>query len=250
MLGSLLCLPGSGSVLLDPYGSTISETTSEAWSVEVLPSDSGREPGSFCRCQHPLTVILLSLLSSVLHFISMTVSNVCLHAHVCIHAYLCLLDIVGVGTPGVFAWHSIPKMCACICHHICAHLPVFQGRSACASKRQLRVSLEGPPGVFAPAVEQWGGKRKDSSCPQSVYVVSVFFIWLDLTLHCSQTGVYILYCYDNNSTGHQYTSVVSLCQSKYSLINHRLYFLCLFLLIEHTVQTILLIRNYMLNSPF
>lgn len=47
MLGSLLCLPGSGSVLLDPYGSTISETTSEAWSVEVLPSDSGRDPGSF-----------------------------------------------------------------------------------------------------------------------------------------------------------------------------------------------------------
>ncbi|XP_010147576.1 PREDICTED: GTPase-activating protein and VPS9 domain-containing protein 1 isoform X1 [Eurypyga helias] len=41
MLGSLLCLPGSGSLLLDPCtGSTISETTSEAWSVEVLPSDS------------------------------------------------------------------------------------------------------------------------------------------------------------------------------------------------------------------
>ncbi|XP_035291895.1 GTPase-activating protein and VPS9 domain-containing protein 1 isoform X2 [Anguilla anguilla] len=40
MLGSLLCLPGSGPLLLDPYGSTISETTSEAWSVEVLPSDS------------------------------------------------------------------------------------------------------------------------------------------------------------------------------------------------------------------
>ncbi|KAG8554306.1 hypothetical protein GDO81_003754 [Engystomops pustulosus] len=41
MLGSLLCLPGSGSILLDPCtGSTISETTSEAWSVEVLPSDS------------------------------------------------------------------------------------------------------------------------------------------------------------------------------------------------------------------
>ncbi|XP_066499609.1 GTPase-activating protein and VPS9 domain-containing protein 1 isoform X1 [Hoplias malabaricus] len=40
VLGSLLCLPGSGSVLLDPYGSTVSETTSEAWSVEVLPSDS------------------------------------------------------------------------------------------------------------------------------------------------------------------------------------------------------------------
>lgn len=41
MLGSLLCPHGSSSVLLDPYGSTISETTSEAWSVEVLPSDSG-----------------------------------------------------------------------------------------------------------------------------------------------------------------------------------------------------------------
>uniref|UniRef100_A0A1A8PI57 GTPase activating protein and VPS9 domains 1 n=1 Tax=Nothobranchius pienaari TaxID=704102 RepID=A0A1A8PI57_9TELE len=43
MLGSLLCLPGSSSVLLDPYGSTISETTSEAWSVEVSsrPSTPG-----------------------------------------------------------------------------------------------------------------------------------------------------------------------------------------------------------------
>lgn len=43
MLGSLLCPHGSSSVLLDPYGSTISETTSEAWSVEVLPSDSGTD---------------------------------------------------------------------------------------------------------------------------------------------------------------------------------------------------------------
>ncbi|XP_026568323.1 GTPase-activating protein and VPS9 domain-containing protein 1 isoform X3 [Pseudonaja textilis] len=41
VLGNLLCLPGSSSVLFDPCtGSTISETTSEAWSVEVLPSDS------------------------------------------------------------------------------------------------------------------------------------------------------------------------------------------------------------------
>lgn len=48
MLGSLLCLPGSGSVLLDPCtGSTISETTSEAWSVEVLPSDSGQNHTGF-----------------------------------------------------------------------------------------------------------------------------------------------------------------------------------------------------------
>uniref|UniRef100_A0A672QB45 GTPase-activating protein and VPS9 domain-containing protein 1 n=1 Tax=Sinocyclocheilus grahami TaxID=75366 RepID=A0A672QB45_SINGR len=38
-LCSMLCLP----VLLDPYGSTISETASEAWSVEVLPSDSAAD---------------------------------------------------------------------------------------------------------------------------------------------------------------------------------------------------------------
>ena len=49
MLGSLLCLPGSGSVLLDHCtGSTISETTSEAWSVEVLPSDSGQYAVTIC----------------------------------------------------------------------------------------------------------------------------------------------------------------------------------------------------------
>lgn len=41
MLGSLLCFTAPGPVLLDPCGSTMSETTSEAWSVEVLPSDSG-----------------------------------------------------------------------------------------------------------------------------------------------------------------------------------------------------------------
>lgn len=41
MLGSLLCFPAPGPILLDPCGSTMSETTSEAWSVEVLPSDSG-----------------------------------------------------------------------------------------------------------------------------------------------------------------------------------------------------------------
>lgn len=85
----------------------------------------------------------------------MTVSNVNFHAAVCMRAYLCLFDTLGVGTPGVVAWHFIPKMCACICHHICVHLPVFQERSAFASKSQLRVSLEGPPGVFAPVVEQW-----------------------------------------------------------------------------------------------
>ncbi|CAH2275542.1 GTPase-activating and VPS9 domain-containing 1 isoform X5 [Pelobates cultripes] len=41
MLGSLRCLPGSGSLFLDPCtGSTISETTSEVWSVEVFSSHS------------------------------------------------------------------------------------------------------------------------------------------------------------------------------------------------------------------
>lgn len=59
MLGSLLC-PGSGSVLLDPYGSTISETTSEAWSVEVLPSDSGMKPGLML----PSPPLFFGLLSS------------------------------------------------------------------------------------------------------------------------------------------------------------------------------------------
>uniref|UniRef100_A0A8B9HQD9 GTPase activating protein and VPS9 domains 1 n=1 Tax=Astyanax mexicanus TaxID=7994 RepID=A0A8B9HQD9_ASTMX len=58
MLGSLLCLPGPGSVLLDPYGSTISETTSEAWSVEVLPSDSGKQ--SLRNQLNPLYVVLVS----------------------------------------------------------------------------------------------------------------------------------------------------------------------------------------------
>uniref|UniRef100_A0A3B4BFW2 Ras-GAP domain-containing protein n=1 Tax=Periophthalmus magnuspinnatus TaxID=409849 RepID=A0A3B4BFW2_9GOBI len=62
MLGSLLCLPGSGSVLLDPYGSTISETTSEAWSVEVLPSDSGRMIySSFLPCFFVFMVYFLCL---------------------------------------------------------------------------------------------------------------------------------------------------------------------------------------------
>lgn len=101
MLGSLLCLPGSGSVLLDPYGSTISETTSEAWSVEVLPSDSGLfccflwllKPWRSCVCA-------------------------CMHVCPCVHISVCSM---GVGTPGVAARHSISEMCECSCHHICAH---------------------------------------------------------------------------------------------------------------------------------
>lgn len=118
---------------------------------------------------------------------------------VCLHAYLCLCHTVGVGTPGVAARQYIPEVCVCICHHICVHLPVFQGRSACASKRQLMVSLEGPPGVFAPVVELCGRRIGDSSCPQSVLLCQFFFIQLDLTYSC-ETGLYILYFLDNNHT--------------------------------------------------
>lgn len=178
MLGSLLCLPGSGSVLLDPYGSTISETTSEAWSVEVLPSDSGGKLDSFSRCN-----ILLLQTACSQSVVSVIVLIHALHLHdshkcvCCVHMCGCMrLDVccvwLGLETPGVAALHSIPKMCAYICHHVYVHLPVFHGRSERASKRQLRVSSERPPGVCAPAVKQWGGKRKDSSCPQSVYMMS------------------------------------------------------------------------------
>lgn len=178
MLGSLLCLPGTGSVLLDPYGSTISETTSEAWSVEVLPSDSGGgKPGFILlfQCPFVFTLILIGYCLIGLR---------CAFAFTCVLIYACSIFMFlpyseegwGEGTPGVVALHSYQKMCTCICHHICMHLLVFQGRSASASKRQLRVSLEGPPGVFAPVVEQWGGKRKDSSCPQSAYMVSVLYL--------------------------------------------------------------------------
>lgn len=182
MLGSLLCLPGSSSVLLDPYGSTISETTSEAWSVEVLPSDSGRpSDSSFSFCY-------------------------CLYLR-CVFAWIFMVDTVGVGTPGVVGWHSIPKMCACICHHICAHLPVFQGRSACARERQIRVSLEGPPGVFAPVVEHCWGKQ--------LFAVTVFIL-LGLTLHCSEAFIVRTVCTQSISVPIQFV---------------------FFFQIEHTVQT-------------
>lgn len=105
--------------------------------------------------------------------------GVCAHVCVCICVCMCVCGWWGLETPGVAALHSIPKMCACICHHVCVHLPVFQGRSARASKRQLRVSLEGPPGVFAPVVEQWGGKAQGQQLSSvSLHGVKPF-IWLD-----------------------------------------------------------------------
>lgn len=61
------------------------------------------------------------------------------------------------------------------------------------------VSLEGPPGVFAPVVELCGGRIGDSSCPQSVLLCQFFLIQLDLTYSC-ETGLYILYFLDNNHT--------------------------------------------------
>lgn len=54
-----------------------------------------------------------------------------------------------------------------ICHRTAVNLPVFQGRSACASKRQLRVSLEGPPGVFAPVTA--AGREAQGQQLSSVY---------------------------------------------------------------------------------
>lgn len=82
MLGSLLCPHGSGSVLLDPYGSTISETTSEAWSVEVLPSDSGTN--------------LWLLLAFAVVFMSDALAYI----------FTSVWHKWGVGTPGVPALHS------------------------------------------------------------------------------------------------------------------------------------------------
>lgn len=98
---------------------------------------------------------------------------------VCLHACFCLLNTMGAGTSGVVSVQLLHKVCSCICH-ICVFMPVFQDKYVCACKRQLRASLEGPPGVSAPVVEQWEEKHKDSSCPQSLYTVSV----LNLTLHC------------------------------------------------------------------
>lgn len=47
------------------------------------------------------------------------------------------------------------KPCACTCHRVSPHVPVFQRRCvAVAGGRQLRVPSEGPPGALAPVVEQ------------------------------------------------------------------------------------------------
>lgn len=116
MLGSLLCLPGSGSVLLDPYGSTISETTSEAWSVEVLPSDSGGPAGLFCCSTH----VLLWLLCHLLCFSSTTASDVCLNAHVC------FFTIVG-------GWDTRCDGAAFHTRNTCMHLSSYLCALACLS---------------------------------------------------------------------------------------------------------------------
>lgn len=108
------------------------------------------------------------------------------------------------GTPGVVVLHSIPKMCACVCHCICLNLPVFQGRFVCSSKRQLRVSLERPPGVFAPVVEQWGRKHKDSSCPQSVCIVFVIYLACFNVILLSDVYVHF-FAFASNYSGHQLT---------------------------------------------
>lgn len=133
MLGSLLCLPGTGSVLLDPYGSTISETTSEAWSVEVLPSDSGGGKLGFIllfQCPFVFTLILIGYCLIGLR---------CAFAFTCVLIYACSIFMFlpyskegwGEGTPGVVKLHSYQK-CArasviifvCTCLSFRADLPV------------------------------------------------------------------------------------------------------------------------------
>lgn len=170
MLGSLLCPHGSSSVLLDPYGSTISETTSEAWSVEVLPSDSGTNI--------PLVVVAAPP-SPRMRFIRVYGS----------------LAQTAVGCGGGGGWDTASARSAFQARErkggggkkkrkktVCVQLSwcflctclSFSVDVRCAGGRQLRVPSEGPPGVFAPVVEQrvgggwrWGGRR-GSSCLQSV----------------------------------------------------------------------------------
>lgn len=87
-----------------------------------------------------------------------------------------------------FPLHSTPATYVCICHHISVHLLVFQGRSACASKRQLRVSLEGPPGVLAPVTA--AGREAQGQQLSSVYSQPIgcqFFKWTDLPSCCFET---------------------------------------------------------------
>lgn len=131
----------------------------------ALKSFPVTQVGSFSCCRRPLTGPLLLLSSS---------SSCQPQMSVCMHIYVCAIQW-GLGHQVWPLGEYIPEVCVCICHHICVHLPVFQGRSACASKRQLMVSLEGPPGVFAPVVELCGWRIGDSSCPQSVLLCQFFF---------------------------------------------------------------------------
>lgn len=77
---------------------------------------------------------------------------------------------------------------ACICHCICVHSPVFQGRSERASKRQLRVSLE----ATTRCVCTCGGAAGREARGQQLSSSQFFFTRARLYVaSLSETGVYI-----------------------------------------------------------
>lgn len=215
MLGSLLCPHGSSSVLLDPYGSTISETTSEAWSVEVLPSDSGTNFLPFPRLLH------------------------CLHLgcalRVCWLGTYCGLGmgVVGVDrTLHLLMLHSKPRkkgdggwrdrVRTSVIVFLCTCLS-FSVDLCCAGRRQLRVPLEGPPGVFAPVVEQCvgGGRGKQLS--------SVRFISLKRSIALLQC-----WCVPNHHLGPNHPKKIIFSLSR-------------FLQVKSNFVIFLLIRIFFLN---
>ena len=129
------------------------------WTPMAPPSRRPRaRPGVWRSC--PVTQVgshvysdcflFVFFVSWFLHLISMTVSK-CVFACMCVYTFM---FIQCSGELGHQVWlHYIPyQKCVhtSVIIFLCACL--FQDRSAFASKRQLGVSLEGPPGVFAPVV--------------------------------------------------------------------------------------------------
>lgn len=147
MLGTLLCV-GPGSVLLDPYGSTISETTSEAWSVEVLPSDSGK-----------FTLVLKGYLTLDLQYTIIErdafISN-------------------NVEMSDVLVSHSSPDMCAqLLTIHICLHVTdlYLQGK-----KKE-----NNSPRVASRNCRCFSTCSEGSSCLRSCFAM----LHLQLHMHCN-----------------------------------------------------------------
>lgn len=112
----------------------------------------------------------------------------CAFEHTCLCVHIYVSSVQWGEYQMCFPSHSTLGTYAHICHRISVHLPVFQGSSACASKRQLRVSLEGPPGAIAPVTA--AGKEAQGQQLSSVYSQPIdcqFFIWTDLPSCCFET---------------------------------------------------------------